>query len=461
MRASLGFGFLVASSFTISPLPLKAETSADLMKRYSDAVVKIVVSGTDLSQHPITEHGSGFIVSSSPTLSLVVTASHVIGTGNNWRTTPQCTTALNNCALDRAIKVDRLNEKGEVVHLSDATVIAQDDKRDLAVLAISANGLKCIPLDQTGAFNEPMQEVLLLGFKKGEWTLTPAQGTGKMAPSQTLGIGFLGNLTVFAGQSGGPILNRSNGKVIAVASYDQGVGDHVAAPVFQISPMLSGTAFTCGGPEIPIAEPIKVSGHASVSIRGASGAALRTGDTASAQLGDWAEVRKQGEERSECNPSDNRTVSGAGARGSVSQHLTGGVRFDYALNAQGGHFRTAATCAGPIAVGITGHDTDASSSVELVGSVTFKPKSNADAVRITWKDLPTTGARLALEGVPLTNEGGQTVKELTVSGSGSKSIKLPANIPYVAKLLIRQDLNANGACCPVEGKGTSYLFVEP
>ena len=90
-----------------------------------------------------------------------------------------------------------------------------------------------------------------------------------------------------------------------------------------------------------------------------------------------------------------------------------GLRFAYEVGAQGGHYRTAATCVAGNAVGLTEHDTESSAQATLRGEIEFVVERSAPA-RLVWSAMPAH-ARYKLSKVD------EEVKAVEMQGDGSKT----------------------------------------
>ena len=67
--------------------PVRAQDPvAQLAERVALSIVKVVVNGTTASGRVVTFEGSGLVIGSGPQISVVLTAAHVIGKREFWKT---------------------------------------------------------------------------------------------------------------------------------------------------------------------------------------------------------------------------------------------------------------------------------------------------------------------------------------------------------------------------------------
>ncbi|MBM4037616.1 MAG: trypsin-like serine protease [Planctomycetes bacterium] len=133
-----------------------------------------------------------------------------------------CYHVVKNPTADKAGKLQVMFGEGAKAVFHDATVVATDQKHDLALLRIQASGLAAIPLGNSD--NARLQEeVLACGFPAGV-TRTFTAVDGKVTSVHDLRKYDLkliqSNIAANPGLSGGPLLN-ARGEAIGVVSFRQ------------------------------------------------------------------------------------------------------------------------------------------------------------------------------------------------------------------------------------------------
>jgi hypothetical protein len=205
---------------------------------------------------------------------------------------------------------------------------------------------------------------------------------------------------VTAAQSGGPVLDKW-GRVVGITSMNndwQNPRFHRAALVSvgvdllnryltqfglpQLALAASPTSSTDAGattvsgsaaqPSVPKLVLSGRTGQVTVQIRGTGGGELSHSRTAEQKLGEQRDARIEavGAEKSQCDESSGRTRSEARAAGSIQTFELTGLKMRFDLWAQGGHYRTAATCIAGKPVGLSGNDTAATAVAEGNGEIT-------------------------------------------------------------------------------------------
>lgn len=193
-----------------------------------------------------------------------------------------------------------------------------------------------------------------------------------------------------------------------------------------------------------VAEAVfSVEGDASVAIGGGGGDG-HIGRTRRQikVLGTAAALSDRGDEESECSDGYERTRSKASARAFVAR---GAADNELALEAlatsRGGHYATAATCAGGRLIGISGHDTSASSSATLRGRINALVRREGKAtLRVSWQGL---GAPALLSVIA--PDGRAVLPDTQIRGEGSQDVEVPGGGMY--GIVVKADLvsSANGA----------------
>lgn len=243
-KASLNCAILFMA-ITIFPYAYtNAETVDGFVGKYKSAVVKLTVTGKDAKGQPRPPAaGSGFVIQSGARNSLILTAAHVIGS-SDWRQilNPDWLIEPDGRTLSRQVKVEILDEQGTLTNLGqDATVLWQDDQKDIALLLIDRTKLPAIPyVGKAAEIDGDVQQVLVLGFRKNERRLDQRIGWGGFRSSPQHGLVFRLGERIPEGMSGGPVIDLASGKVIAAVSENVGTdNDHHAVSLFPVIPTLN------------------------------------------------------------------------------------------------------------------------------------------------------------------------------------------------------------------------------
>lgn len=199
----------------------------EIWERYRFAVVRITLTGTKENHTRLTppEMGSGFIVYSADSRTVVVTAAHVLRPDSYWE---------ENGATGgrkREVKIESLDLNGKLRVIADrVTVLKQDDEHDWAILQFNGEGYRSV---NVGTMVKPGTSAYLLGFPAGKEIVDPSIGDVK-ATDHSAGSPHLRlYMPVDTGQSGGPIFDEF-GKVTAIARENERTRQysyHVATPV--------------------------------------------------------------------------------------------------------------------------------------------------------------------------------------------------------------------------------------
>jgi hypothetical protein len=239
LSASFVFLGLLTAGF-----PASAETVDGLVGAYKRAVVKLTVTGKDPKGQPRPPAaGSGFVIQSGARNSLILTAAHVIGS-SDWRQilNPDWLIEPDGRTLSRQVKVEILDEQGSLANLGqDASVLWQDDQKDIALLLIDRTKLPVIPyVGKASEIEGDVQHVLVLGFRKNEQRLHWREGNGGFQSSPLHGLVFRLSERIPEGMSGGPVIDLRSGKVIAAVSENVGTdNDHHAVSLFPVIPAVN------------------------------------------------------------------------------------------------------------------------------------------------------------------------------------------------------------------------------
>lgn len=217
------------------PLLATGFSASTIVSNYKHAIVKLTVGGCDPEGKTKRSIGSGFIIYSGAHNTLIATAAHVIGSSEwrpklntDWRIEPDGRT------LSRSIKVEFLNERGTLIELEkDASVVFQDDQRDVALLTVDRKGLSTVPIiANPSEVQGEIQSVALLGFPKDERSFDYQERSGRLR-----GLVFKINPPpIPEGVSGGPVIDMKTGKAFALASQNRFIvgGEHAAATLLPI-----------------------------------------------------------------------------------------------------------------------------------------------------------------------------------------------------------------------------------
>jgi hypothetical protein len=437
-----------------------AQRAQDLFDRNKQAVAKIKITGTTPDGRDVRFEGSGFFVYSDQKMSFLLTAGHVIGSSEtqqnrnpDWK--------VENGNVSRTIQIESLDENGNLILRNSEVYVAPLAAGlglDIALLMINQSGFPTLPLADQLVEKADLHEVMLLGFPKQERSLRRPipVGTG-----QLIGLRYATTVPSREGESGGPWIDLQSGKVFAVASGVKNAPSspsNDSTPVTLIKPSLSSYFPTLSNPTAPGqsgSAKLKImglNGNVRVSVSGDKGA-LANGVDMRGNFGNLKEVRGRGDEATQCNAGSGRTFSQALARAEVSKLDANSLRFEYAIEAQGGHYRTAAMCLGDNPVGLTGHDTTAVAEAELNGVIDFEPTGNTIAV--TWKSMPSQGARFRVV------RQGEEIANTDIHDSGQVVLKSlpPGAYQLTSNVLVR--LRNTGACCGQNLIGNSTLAIVP
>ena len=459
VRPKSALWLLVAVFVTQAVLIRSAEANqhdfASLFLTKREALVRLEIEGSDPQKNAKKPaKASGFILFSDPraNYSIIITAAHVVGRDSHY--------LLDDDGRPvRRIWVD-VRERGGLRRLPDpAQVLFQDNAVDVAVLAIVGSGYPTLKIVYGGIGQ--YGQIMALGFPSATAPPIPdrREGTGQAVLDPEIGLAILMGSILPEGMSGGPLIN-AHGDVLGIASRNRPLNqpmEHRAALASNVIPLLQRFISTTqevrdllaevtvwSGGQAPIS-PIKkmnlvyFDGRSAVTVAGSGSGATPT-RTVSQGLGALAEIQARGSESSECNPGSGRTFSQGLARGRVERADHDSLRFFLDLGAQGGHYRTAAACIGGNPVGLTGHDTETSATVELEGVVRLENTAAKQKVVVQWSDF--------VPGVVEISGPAGFSKNFTVQGGGEQTIELPAVGEYSVSTSIKYGLDHRGAGGP-------------
>ena len=214
-----------------------------LMSTLSPAIVKIEVSGKKPNGDKDTRRGTGFIISSKGTFTLILTAGHVLGSNENRDQTRNEDWQVHNGIIERNIQLWIPDGQGTLVERkADVTTInISQPGTDLALFSINGSGYTALPLADSREYFDLPRRVVLLGYRASAFGLTkpPPNSSG-----QSIDILTYRTLAESSpGESGGPWVDINSGKVVAVASSSQTSSDgpsNDATPVTSIISTLQG-----------------------------------------------------------------------------------------------------------------------------------------------------------------------------------------------------------------------------
>jgi hypothetical protein len=103
------------------------------------------------------------------------------------------------------------------------------------------------------------------------------------------------------------------------------------------------------------------------------------------------------------------------------------VRFKYRLQAQGGHYVTAASCLDKLVIGKTGHDTSATAAAELRATIALLIRSESSpALHVSYRDMPP-GTNIQL--LDYQNQPLKILRRVIVSGDPTtRREDMPASV---------------------------------
>jgi hypothetical protein len=390
----------------------------DIIDLSEPAVVKIKVDGVgpdDSSKH---SEGSWFFIYSGNRVSFLLTAFHVIGSSEteqkknfDWK--------VENGVVSRKIVLEARNEHGALITLGGRVDVAPTGGQefDIALLMIKQDGYSTLPLADELIDKIPVHTVALLGYQSGQEELTVpiSIGSGQLdSPTK-----YVTSVPSRFGESGGPWIDLQSGRVFAVArevrSAPTGPSNE-ATPVTLIKPWLI-PYFQHASLQPANSSPLKIlasDGQSTIAVAGSWGSVSKTAASL-ADFGPQIVAVAHGSESSECDSGSGRTASQAEARSLISL-ISDGLRFEYSLGADGGHYRTAATCLGNLPIGLTGHDTTAEARATMQGELKFEVGSAGIAVK--WNEMPTSGA-----SYKIVSDKGTEIKSGEMSAVGQSIIQ--------------------------------------
>lgn len=178
-------------------------TLRDVWQRYRSSLVRIVVTGANVSGEPVSAlKGTGLIVRAS---GKIVTALHVVRHASEWQRDPDGRPVRN-------IFVFRQNEHGVEEPLGAASV-DEIPEYDIAFLNINAFNFPNIEVDQQGP--QPFDRVFVLPWDPDVAVAKPLEAQLTNPNPAAFGDKLILFMPVIPGNSGAPIFGK-NGKLIGV-----------------------------------------------------------------------------------------------------------------------------------------------------------------------------------------------------------------------------------------------------
>jgi S1-C subfamily serine protease len=175
-----------------------AQQSIPQIVSYVKPAVVFIVSATNSG----AKSGTGFVLSSDAASSVIVTANHVV---------------------EGATEVDVLFDSS-VQERYQATVLHRDHVRDVAILTVQIGNRRTLQLENTSSVSEGTA-ILIVGYPRASLQffrriegddLRPSVHSGIVSAIRLNGEIIQFDAAVDHGDSGGPILDAANGKVIAI-----------------------------------------------------------------------------------------------------------------------------------------------------------------------------------------------------------------------------------------------------
>ena len=443
----------------MAQMPL-AEQRFEASKR---AIVKIVAEGKNPDGNWRKIDGSGFYVYSKGKITFLVTAAHVVGS-NETEQSRNPDWLIENGTISRTIKISSLDEQGSLILRSDAAqVVPVVIGVDIAILAIvDQDGYPILTLPEQLTEKIGVHTLILMGFQSGKSSLTALLrvATGRLTSPSA----FTTSDPSREGESGGAWIDVESGKVFAVASglrNQPSSPSYVATPVTYAKDALQNLYSAAGvtpprESENSALRVLSRTGEVAVSVFGDKGA-LASRPSKAGALDEDFEVSARGDESSQCDAGSGRTFSEALARARIISIGGNGLFFDYDIRAQGGHYRTAATCLGGVPVGLTGNDTSAIGDVRLKGEMEFNARTN-DRIRLVWRGMPLQGASFRLFNT--TNSRSISPQNNPMNADDEQSVQIPSGGRIRLIVNIDRTVRNTGACCPERIKASGSVTIE-
>lgn len=188
-------------------------------------------------------------------------------------------------------------------------------------------------------------------------------------------------------------------------------------------------------------------GDARVSLGGGGGERHVGEQKVGAPLGQPARVQAEGAEQSECDSGFEVTRSRAAGEAQVLSPDRKSLQFVSNIEARGGHYATAAGCAGGKIVGKTGHDNTTAIDITLTGSIRCTVRSDVALwLNLDAKDLPE-GTVVSVQGPDgtLIAPEGQTATRVTITAAAPLRFPLNGEGVYIVSVVSTSRVTAHGA----------------
>lgn len=199
-RVGLAAAFTAIAIVAPASTPSIAQPATGLAQVFEfakPAVVYVVVATSGGAQS-----GSGFVMSSDATSSTIITANHVVEGGT---------------------EIDVIFDSNKQERYP-AKVVRRDHIRDVAVLKVNVGGRRSLPLEPGADIKEGMS-IAVIGYPRATLqffqrvegdALRPSIHSGIVSAIRLNGEVIQFDATVDHGDSGGPIIDATNGNVIAI-----------------------------------------------------------------------------------------------------------------------------------------------------------------------------------------------------------------------------------------------------
>ena len=424
------------------------------------SIVELLVTGQDYSNKAVSPAvGSGFIVHSDTVLgrTFILTAAHVVQKPEDWlRDT-------NDKVIGRKIRVRQQSSAGAMVVLDEnATVISQNDERDVAVLAVSKSDIRSLPVSTSSHLRTTFQ-LVVTGFPATDLKFFPRILRIKSIDFSNLWIELDG--IAEEAQSGGAVID-SNGYVVAIVSHNdnkQNPRFHTAAIVTFPLEMLNDYLHQRARPLVVLDDAARrsnkfaiesCSGAVSINVKGGSGEPANAEDEAHIGGGE-VKALIEGKERSTCGDGWATTVSQAKAFASIEEFETTGLKSGINLATQGGYYSTPVTCLAGKPVGLIGHDTFASSRADISGEIDFLASSVPFDIRVVWQGMPNETQ------LDLIKPGDQHWEQIPAPESGEISVNIDTVGHWRLVLRSKVLISAEGAGSRSEFQRQPLIFLVP
>ncbi|MDB5009226.1 MAG: hypothetical protein JWQ06_15 [Mucilaginibacter sp.] len=232
----------IQQRYTSAQVDMLLHQQVDTIKRLSQHEMYSRLD--DLVNIKDTIRGTGILVADGTKIYLI-TAKHLI------KATEKLTNGLETINDLLSIKSNVNNKKSNDISLMNLATndvparpfIFSDDQNDIGIISFQKIGYKSIVayIKQMGCIPVPIQLIdnlnnmntndalFTIGFPAipGNESNNPVVANGKIASYNKSAINFTADLTVYPGNSGGPVIK--NNKLIGVLSYQKGIKNNIDA----------------------------------------------------------------------------------------------------------------------------------------------------------------------------------------------------------------------------------------